>query len=119
MAKVKLLSAELQKVAEMELGEVTARIPEDLQSLKTWIEKQPHLNARLDDKFLIQFLRGCKYSMERAKEKIDQFFTLKSKFPQLFNATNVNDTRFRKMFNYGYNINLCGPNCCMLFFFRN
>lgn len=101
MISLKQLPPELQKVAETELNEVPARIPEDLLALKTWIAKQPHLNARLDDQFLIQFLRGCKYSLERAKTKIDLFFTLKSKFPALFNITDVHDKKFRKLFNYG------------------
>lgn len=101
MANIKTLPTELQKVAETELCEVTARIPSDLQALKDWIGQEPHLNARLDDQFLIQFLRGCKYSLEQAKVKIDLFFTLKSQFPGMFNATDVNDANFRKIFNYG------------------
>ncbi|XP_065368348.1 clavesin-2-like [Calliphora vicina] len=105
MARIKPLPVELQKVAETELGEKPNRIPSDLQALRTWIEQQPHLNARLEEQFLIQYLRGCKYSLEKSKQKIDLFFTLKSKFPDFFNATNVQESRFRKMYNYG----LCGP----------
>lgn len=101
MINIKKLPAELQKVAENELGEVPDRIPEDLQVLREWINKQAYLQARQDDQFLIQFLRGCKYSLERAKEKIDLFFTLKSKFPDLFNTTNIHDAKFREMFSYG------------------
>lgn len=101
MAAIKPLTEHLQKVAIKELAEVPSRIPEDLQALKTWIKQQPHLRARMDDQFLIQFLRGCKYSLERAKEKLDLYFTLKSKYPQMFAPTDVDDPNFRLMHNLG------------------
>uniref|UniRef100_A0A1I8NNE2 CRAL-TRIO domain-containing protein n=1 Tax=Stomoxys calcitrans TaxID=35570 RepID=A0A1I8NNE2_STOCA len=97
MANILPLSPELQKIAIEELGEVPSRIPEDLAALREWIKLQPHLRVRDDDQLLIQFLRGCKYSLERAKEKIDLFYSLKSKYPQMMNATDVNDPKFREI----------------------
>lgn len=84
MLKIRELSAELQKVAIEELGEDPQRIAADVQALKTWIEQQPHLKARTNDQFLIAFLRGCKYSLEKTKTKLDTFYTLRTKFPELF-----------------------------------
>lgn len=101
MANIKILPKELQKVAEIELGEISNKVDANLQILKTWIEQQPHLNARLDDQFLIQYLRGCKYNLERAKIKLDLFYTLKSKFPALFNVTDVNNSKFKRLYNLG------------------
>ncbi|TMW50308.1 hypothetical protein DOY81_004585 [Sarcophaga bullata] len=101
MAQIRPLSEELQKAATELLGEDPARIPADLEILKTWIKQQPHLRANTDDQFLIAFLRGCKYSMERAKSKIDKFFTLKSKFPEIFGATDVDDPKFREILKLG------------------
>lgn len=84
MAKIRPLSAELRHIAETELNEVTERLPEDLQALRDWLAKQPHLRARQDDQFLVAFLRGCKYSLEKAKSKLDHFYTIKSMMPELF-----------------------------------
>ncbi|XP_037813915.1 alpha-tocopherol transfer protein-like [Lucilia sericata] len=109
MANIRPLSEDLQKVAETELSEVPKRIPDDLLALKTWIEQQPHLKARQDDQFLIQYLRGSKYSLEKAKTKLDIFFTLKSKFPDLFNVTDINDARFKKIYSYGFGLPLLRP----------
>ncbi|XP_037813914.1 alpha-tocopherol transfer protein-like [Lucilia sericata] len=109
MSLIKALPLKLQKVAETELAEVPHRIPEDLKALRTWIEQQPHLNARLEEQFLIQYLRGCKYSLEKAKTKLDLFFTLKSKFPDLFNVTDINEARFRKINNKGFGLALPQP----------
>ncbi|XP_075167518.1 uncharacterized protein LOC142239610 [Haematobia irritans] len=101
MANIKPLPEDLQKIAIEELNEVPSRIPDDLEALKTWIKQQPHLRARTGDQFLIQFLRGCKYSLERAKEKIDLYFTLKSKYPDMFSFTDVDDPKFIEYFNIG------------------
>lgn len=90
----------LQKNAEA-LGEVPERLADDLAALKEWIRQQPHLKANTDDQFLVAFLRGCKYSLERAKSKIDKFFTLKTKFPEIFSATDVNDPKFMEIFRLG------------------
>ncbi|XP_073813181.1 retinol-binding protein pinta-like isoform X2 [Musca autumnalis] len=80
----------------LKLFEVSSRIPEDLQTFKSWIEQQPHMKARMDDQFLIQFLRGCKYSLERAKEKIDHYYTIRTKYTDKLAIFDVNNERFRQ-----------------------
>ncbi|XP_075166389.1 alpha-tocopherol transfer protein-like [Haematobia irritans] len=102
MAQIKPLSEELQRVAINELGEVPSRIPQDLEIFKTWIEQQPHLKARMDDQFLIQFLRGSKYSIEKAKQKLDMFYAMRTKYPDMFAFTNVDDERFLRLHRSGF-----------------
>lgn len=84
MTNTRELTPELAKQAEAELNETTSRSAEDLKTLREWITKQPHLTARLEDQFLIAFLRGCKFSLERAKEKIDMFYTIRGAIPEFF-----------------------------------
>ncbi|KAM8711088.1 hypothetical protein ACLKA7_000251 [Drosophila subpalustris] len=84
MAELRPLSAELRHIAETELNEVEERIPADLQALRDWLAKQPHLRCRQDDQFLVAFLRGCKFSLEKAKSKLDHFYTIKTMMPELF-----------------------------------
>uniref|UniRef100_A0A1I8P691 CRAL-TRIO domain-containing protein n=1 Tax=Stomoxys calcitrans TaxID=35570 RepID=A0A1I8P691_STOCA len=101
MVQVKPLNDVLQKVAIEELGEVPSRIPEDLEYLKTWISQQPHLRARTDDQFLIQFLRGCKYSREKAKQKLDYYHYMRTTKKDLFQLTDVDNKKFRDFHNTG------------------
>uniref|UniRef100_A0A1I8PQ99 CRAL-TRIO domain-containing protein n=1 Tax=Stomoxys calcitrans TaxID=35570 RepID=A0A1I8PQ99_STOCA len=108
MANIRPLSGELQKVAE-ELGEVPARLPQDLAALKEWIQQQPHLKANMDDQFLVAFLRGCKYSLERAKGKIDKFYTLKTKYPEIFCTYDVDEPKFREIYRMGVFLYLPQP----------
>jgi hypothetical protein len=37
-----------------------------------------------DSQWLITFLRGCKFSLERTKEKLDMFYTFRSAVPEFF-----------------------------------
>lgn len=93
MTNIRALPEELQKIACDELNEVPEQIEQNLKDLKEWIEKQPHLKARTDDQFLISFLRGCKYSMEKAKSKIDKYYTLKTKYPDFYTVQNIDDPK--------------------------
>lgn len=83
MPNIRPLPEPLALKAQKELNEVPERIDEDLAALRTWIAKQPHLKARTDDQFLVAFLRGCKYSIERAKEKIDLYYSVRTSFKEI------------------------------------
>ncbi|XP_059059453.1 uncharacterized protein LOC131852744 [Achroia grisella] len=80
---IRELSPELAKIAKDELSEEPKRINDDLQHLKDWISKQPHLKARIDDQWLIGFLRGSKFSLERVKKKLDLYYTLRTTSPDI------------------------------------
>lgn len=101
MANIRPLTKELQEIARYELNEVTERVPQDLKDFKEWIAKQPHLKPRTDDQFLISFLRGCKYSLEKAKIKIDKYYTLKTKYPDFYTITNVLDPKVKELVSLG------------------
>jgi len=78
---------DLQEAAKNNLGEDPARLAQDLASIKAWIAKSPHLHSiRQDDGFLITFLRGCKFSLERTKEKLDFHFTVRGNLPSWFDG---------------------------------
>ncbi|CRK86619.1 CLUMA_CG000456, isoform A [Clunio marinus] len=83
MVNVRPLNDELQKKAIKELNEDPERIPKDLETFREWIKKSPHIKCFDDDQFLINFLRGCKFSMERVKQKFDLYHTLKTHIPEL------------------------------------
>ncbi|ALC44043.1 CG33514 [Drosophila busckii] len=99
--QIREISPELQEHAVKYLNEVPERIEADLEALKTWIVQQPHLNPRTDDQFLIAFLRGCKYSLEKAKSKIDTFYMLRTKYPEMFNPTDVDNGKLREILRLG------------------
>lgn len=81
---IRPLSNQLQTKAETELNECTDRIQDDLKHIREWLEKQPHLNVRKDEQWLIGFLRGCKFSLQRVKKKLDYFYTIRTLMPEYF-----------------------------------
>lgn len=84
MVNIRPISKELALKAEKELFEKPERIQADVDALRAWIEKTPYLKARTDDQTLVNVLRACKYSLERAKVKIDTYYTVRSAFTEVF-----------------------------------
>lgn len=97
---VRALTPVLAEKARKELNEDPKRLNNDLQSIKEWIAKQPHLIARTDDQWLLAFLRGCKFSLERTKEKLDLFYSIRGTAPELF-SIKYNSPLFDEIFNLG------------------
>ncbi|KAK5638979.1 hypothetical protein RI129_013274 [Pyrocoelia pectoralis] len=81
---VRLLPDYLQEVAKNELNEVPSRVPEDIKAIKEWIAKQPHINACTDDQWILLFLRGCKFRLQTVKEKMEEFYLLRTLLPDYF-----------------------------------
>lgn len=98
---VRPLSAELAAKAKAELNENAKRVPDDLEALRSWVSKQEHITARTDDQFLIAFLRGCKYSLERAKEKLDTYYTVRSAIPEFFQQRDPTDAKLQEIIALG------------------
>ncbi|CAK1549782.1 unnamed protein product [Leptosia nina] len=70
--------------AREELNEDPLYIDEYLSSLREWISTQPHLRVRTDDQWLVTFLRGCKYNLEKTKAKLDLYYTLRTVAPEVY-----------------------------------
>ncbi|CAL4095895.1 unnamed protein product [Meganyctiphanes norvegica] len=102
------LSEELQKKAEEELGEVPSRRAKDIQAMRDWLKKQPHINCPTDDWTILRFLRGCKFSLERTKEKMDMFYTCKAACPEWYTNRDPKDPKMREILEMGMFLPLPG-----------
>lgn len=102
MPNIRPLSEVLQKVAIEELNEVPERIEEDIEAIRTWLKKTPNLKAREDDQFIITFLRGCKFSLEKAKKKIENFYKARAETPEFFANRDVCDRKMQEIMDFGF-----------------
>ena len=83
---------ELKDSANLQFGETPELLESSLQELHSWISKSPHLqDIQQDDKILKMFLRGCKLSLERTKEKLDMYHSAKGFLPEWFDNWNPFD----------------------------
>lgn len=109
MPSLRPISDALQQKANKELNEVPERMQADIIALRTWVEKSPHIRSRTDDQFLIMFLRGCKYSLEKAKEKLDMYHTVRTAIPELMTNRNPLDAKQAELIKLGVGLPLPIP----------
>ncbi|KAG7164346.1 Retinol-binding protein pinta-like 2 [Homarus americanus] len=84
------LSEELQKRAKEEINEDPERRAEDIQHIRDW------------------FLRGCKFSLQRTKEKTEMFYTCKSLCPEWYKNRDPQDKKMRAILELGMFLPLPG-----------
>lgn len=56
---------------------------QDLQILREWCEKQPHL-PKIPDAYLVMFLHSNYYRLEPTKSTIENYFTIRTHVPEFF-----------------------------------
>lgn len=103
---IRPLNSSLQAVAKAQLNEEPEKIQEFLDALREWIKKSAHIRSRDDDQFLVTFLRGCKYSLERTKQKLDMFYTLRTHIPELIGVRDPLDEKMHEIIKLGVGLPL-------------
>ncbi|KAK7580467.1 hypothetical protein V9T40_001096 [Parthenolecanium corni] len=78
------ITKEKLKIIYDEFGATEESLKNDVNILMEWLEKQPHLPNVKDTEWLTHFLLCCKNSLERAKQKLDAYFTTKALNPSIF-----------------------------------
>ncbi|XP_034949865.1 retinol-binding protein pinta-like [Chelonus insularis] len=58
----------------------------DIEALRQWLSKQPHLPQHIDDERLEHFLFGCKNSLERCKVILERYFTARTLLGEFFHS---------------------------------
>jgi len=102
-------SKEALRAAANDFGETEEKMESSLANLRQWIDQSPHLkNIRQDDQILKQFLRGCKFSLERSKEKLDNFHLVKGALPEWFDRWDPSEPGVAELLKQGVYLPLPG-----------
>ncbi|KAF5291248.1 hypothetical protein FQR65_LT11426 [Abscondita terminalis] len=97
----RLLTPDLQCVANDELHEDVNRRQCDIEHIQKWIEKQSCLNIGIDDQLIVTFLRGCKWSLQKTKDKIQCFYSIRSILPEFFENRDPFSVELQSLLNKG------------------
>jgi hypothetical protein len=101
MPNIRPLCEALTEKAKLELGETPDKIENGLVNIKAWLIHTPHLNSRTDDQFLVAFLRSCKFSVEKVKEKLNMFYTARTCVPGLTANPDPKEPTIEKLIKLG------------------
>ncbi|XP_063924362.1 retinol-binding protein pinta-like [Zophobas morio] len=63
-------------------------IDEDIVNLQKWMDDQPHLPETLDKRSTMNFLILNKFSIEKTKQKIDTYYTVRTKLDDVYQHIN-------------------------------
>ncbi|RZC32562.1 CRAL TRIO domain containing protein, partial [Asbolus verrucosus] len=75
---------------------------EDVICLKQWMKTQPHLPEILDESRIRNFLIFNKCSVEKAKQKIDMYYTIRSLIPDMYENVNPKRPNMEKLLDIIY-----------------
>ncbi|XP_048482244.1 alpha-tocopherol transfer protein [Plutella xylostella] len=92
-------SGEMWKKIRVELNEDVNTRDSDLQHIKDWLRKQPHLPDEWDDGRIMTFLRGCSFSLEKTKRKLDMYFTMRAACPEFFTNRDITRPELKDLLN--------------------
>ncbi|KAJ4426910.1 hypothetical protein ANN_26709 [Periplaneta americana] len=88
-----------------EFGLNEQRVKESVEALKKWLAMEPHLpeeSGSLHEVRLERWLIRCKNSMERTKQSIDLYYTLKSLSPEMMSDWNTQSKWFKTISKLAY-----------------
>nr|XP_012146517.1 PREDICTED: uncharacterized protein LOC100877368 isoform X2 [Megachile rotundata] len=88
---------EMSKQIRVELNENVATRDKDVEIIKEWLSKQPHLPPFDDDARIMTFLRGSKFSLEKCKKKLDMYFTMRAAIPEFFTNRDITRPELREI----------------------
>lgn len=75
---------EINKQIYKEFKKTEEDLENDVNILRTWAVTQPHFPEKPSDRILRFFIVLTKFSIEKAKKKLDMYYTIRSLMPEYF-----------------------------------
>nr|XP_042907716.1 alpha-tocopherol transfer protein-like [Parasteatoda tepidariorum] len=88
------------KKAKAELNETDQNRDPALEEFRSLIAKKTELDCWTDDAYLLQYLRSRKFNLENAMDRLQNFFTVKKNFPDVY-PENLDLHTLKKVFDSG------------------
>lgn len=78
------LNSEARKYCEETLNETEESRTKALHHIEQWSVLNAHYHIKNDKLSLLQFLRGCKFDLDRTKRKLIDFYTMRRDIPEWY-----------------------------------
>ncbi|XP_075990654.1 clavesin-1-like [Anticarsia gemmatalis] len=96
---IKHITAEAAK----EVRESPATKEQALAIMREWVQQNGDIkNVRLDESFILRFLRHKKYSIPMAQQTLLKFLSLRRYYPEIFKNLDCDDPKLKDILNNGY-----------------
>ncbi|KAJ3644876.1 hypothetical protein Zmor_022577 [Zophobas morio] len=96
------VSQDTKKKIYETFGRNEEMVEDDVNIIKTWMQTQPHLPEILDDTRIKNFLNLNKFSLEKTKQKIDMYYTIRTLVPDIFQKGKLKLENIQKVFDDWY-----------------
>uniref|UniRef100_A0A1L8DZ54 Putative phosphatidylinositol transfer protein sec14 n=1 Tax=Nyssomyia neivai TaxID=330878 RepID=A0A1L8DZ54_9DIPT len=97
------ISEKVLKIARKELREDACAREQCLMQLRDWIKKNPDVkNLRMDDKFLLRFLRTKKFSIPMAEQTLLKYLNFRRTFAHMTNKLDFLSPAVNELISGGY-----------------
>ncbi|KAF5284135.1 hypothetical protein FQR65_LT00135 [Abscondita terminalis] len=73
----------------------------EVDAFKKWCDNLPHLKFNADEEWLVVFLHCCKFNLEKAKSKIENFYAMRHSMPELFTNRDPNLPKIQEIIKKG------------------
>lgn len=95
------LPAHNYEYARKSLGESNETREKCLVEIRKWLDDNPHINANRDTVSLLHFLRGSKFRMDKAKNRIQNFYRLRAERIEWFADRNPFNPEINELLDLG------------------
>lgn len=66
------------------LNEIDENRNSSIDNIKSWLIENKAIGAEINDITILAFLRGCKFNLDKTKEKIKNYYQMRSEIPEWF-----------------------------------
>jgi hypothetical protein len=80
------------ELAKNELNEKNPQqTADDIEYIRNWILSQTYIRSRMDDDFILSFLRATKFSFSSTQEMLKRYWINRTEIPEYFIGRNLNE----------------------------
>ncbi|KAL6262976.1 hypothetical protein P5V15_005765 [Pogonomyrmex californicus] len=95
------LTSEDERYAAVHLNETNETKESAVVEIRRWIEESDNLRMRIDDFFILRFLRTCKFNIEKTKMRMQNYYKQRSDLPEWFMNKDPFQSELQELLNLG------------------